>query len=150
MFVRSQREPADAIAGEQQDLLDRLEGLRLWWSEIGNDETLPIDQLTSRLHDLRVSLASHFEREESTEHASAGDGDARSAHLDDQIRTHAMLVAELDQMIMRMRVCKPGMECWAGVAKAFNSWLARFSAHEQQELAEIRRLEESRRATTFG
>jgi hypothetical protein len=148
MFVRSQREPADAIAGEQQDLLDRLEGLRLWWAEIGNDETLPIDQLTSRLHDLRVSLASHFEREESTEHA--GGGDPQSAHLDDQIRTHAMLVAELDQMIMRMRTCHPGMDCWADVAKAFNSWLARFSAHEQQELAEIRRLEESRRTTPTG
>lgn len=148
MFVRSESEPAEAIAGEQQDLLDRLDGLRLWWAEVGCDESLPIDQLMSRLHDFRVSLASHFEREESTEHA--GDGGTHSAHLDDQIRTHAMLVAELDQMVMRMRTCHPGMDCWADVSKAFNSWLVRFSAHEQQELAELRRLENSRRASTIG
>jgi hypothetical protein len=152
MFVRSERESLETIASEQRDLVERLDGLRLWWAEIAVDETLPIDQLLSRLHGLRVTLASHFEREEATEHASACDTDPSqtSAHLDDQIRTHALLVAELDQMIMRMRACRPGMDCWAGVSKAFNSWLARFSAHEQQELAEIRRLEESRGSTAIG
>jgi hypothetical protein len=53
-------------------------------------------------------------------------------------------------MIMRMRTCRPGMDCWTDVSKAFNSWLVRFSAHEQQELAEIRRLENTRRASTIG
>lgn len=90
--------------GEQ--LLEYCTELCNWWSEFGAMDECPYEALGFRLHELRSLIADYLSRTE------VGGNAAMTKTAD------ALLLSELDTLIARLRVCQPGMDCWAEAHRA--------------------------------
>ena len=59
-------------ARDREEILCRLDELRLWWAEAAAAGTPPYDQLLLRVHDLRGLLAAYFNEQELAWRGHAG------------------------------------------------------------------------------
>lgn len=136
MVMTSGERACEKIFEEQRQVLETLEGLQVWWAEARVESSPPVDELVPRIHDLRTKLANHFQRETEAERTAVEEQncDASADRLNESIRGNAMLVAELDQVIERLRICRPGMDCWADVSQMFEHYLERLSHHEEAQM----------------
>jgi len=82
----------------------RVRELACWWSEVGASRHCPSLELRERLLDLRPHLAHYLASQSS--------------------RSTPMLLAELDQLIMRLGVCTPSQACWANLSRGIGRFLS--------------------------
>ncbi|HVJ67645.1 MAG TPA: hypothetical protein VM510_06670 [Caulifigura sp.] len=92
-------------------LRTKIDDLERWWRSCSGDNVVPWEELAGRLHDLRSEVAAAFQDCE-TRQRSRPRGDAGSREqLDQLIGAHALLLADLDKLVMRLRLCEPGDDC---------------------------------------
>ncbi|MBX3443465.1 MAG: hemerythrin domain-containing protein [Planctomyces sp.] len=137
MVTHYDAESLDAMVAEQRDVLNQLAELRTWWAEAATESEPPFEPLCGHVLALRNRMSQHFQQEEAALRVAvdAGAEGVAAGQLHEMIRAHAMLLADLDQMLQHLRVCRPGMDCWADVSKTFDTMLSTLQAHESQELA---------------
>jgi len=121
----------EQVRDGHQQVEQAVNELRGWWEQCGGETTPPFQELCRRLIDLRPLLRSHFQDEESADHTFGLDD------LPSPANSRAVLLADLDQLIARLQVCHPGMDCWADAEFALNRFLTQLSAHEARELATL-------------
>lgn len=107
--------------------------LRSWWENCRGATTTPFQELCRRILELRELLRAHFHEEESADHTLGVDD------LPTPSNERAILLADLDQLILRLRYCHPGMDCWADAEAAMERFLTKLTAHESKELATLDR-----------
>jgi len=105
--------------------------LRSWWDQCRGATTPPFQELSRRILELRELLRVHFHDEESAD-LSLGVDD-----LPEPSNSRAILLADLDQLIVRLGYCHPGMDCWADAEQAIDRFLTKLTAHERRELATL-------------
>jgi hypothetical protein len=92
-----------------------------WWSEFGAMDECPYEALGFRLHELRSLIAEYLSRPEV----------GRSAAL--MKTADAVLLSELDMLIARLRVCQPGMDCWAEAHRATTTFVRKLRSRIQSD-----------------
>jgi hypothetical protein len=107
--------------------------LRSWWENCRGATTTPFQELCRRILELRQLLRAHFNEEESADHRLGVDD------LPTPSNSRALLLADLDHLIIRLRNCHPGMDCWADAEAAIDRFLTKLMAHESKELATLDR-----------
>lgn len=135
MVVSSVREFAHWTR-DKEEIFACLEDLRLWWAEAASEGTPPYDQLLMRVHDLRQLMAAYFgEREQAWREAGEESSPAERDRLNWRIRRNAMLLADLDQMMGRMQMCGPDLDCWAEASRTFEVLLKKLRKQEGEDSA---------------
>jgi hypothetical protein len=86
------------------DCLQRIRDLCCWWSEVGASSDCPSIELRQRLQELRSCVARRLESP--SQQASP------------------LLLADLDQLIMRLGTCTPGQMCWINLSHAIGVFLS--------------------------
>lgn len=112
--------PPVSECSQHAECLQSMEDLCCWWSQLGASNECPYELLRERLHDLRPQLvrflaSQHFPGEHAQK-VVANDPDYQS---------DAMLIADLDQLVMRLGACRPGEECWADLSHAIGLFMSR-------------------------
>jgi hypothetical protein len=87
--------------------LEQMRELCCWWSEVGASRNCPSLELRQRLQELRPLLARWV-----------GSCAAQADFL---------LLADLDQLVMRLGICTPGQGCWADLSHAIGLFLSELS-----------------------
>ncbi len=118
--------------------------LRTWWRDCRTATTPPFEELSQRILNLRDMLRSHFHDEESADHTFGMDDLPRPAN------NRAILLADLDQLIARLRVCHPGTDCWADAELAIDRFLGKLEDHERAELETLPDLAVEQRLPLHG
>jgi hypothetical protein len=108
---------------ESERLLESVAELCNCWTAHCGPDDCPIEALRCRLHALRLRLASHL-----SSSASAG-GPAGMRQLNE---SDALLLAELDQLVMKLQSCRPGMRCWDMISRAVEVILQQVRERIQQ------------------
>jgi hypothetical protein len=106
-----------------ESLLVDADDLYRWWSDTGATSECPCEELSFRLHELRSRVAGHLEREAAS-YARSGDTE-RHPRRPSSIVRDALLLAELDQLAMRLRLCQPGAESREAASRALKGCLRR-------------------------
>ncbi len=122
----------DAVMAGHDEVQAAADDLSQWWARCSGAMSPPFPELSRRLHELREMLRQHFGAEVCAEEA------ARLTAMGIRPNERALLLAELDQLIARLRSCHPGMDCWADAENALNRFLTKLSFHEQQEQETLR------------
>lgn len=117
------------LAEEHQALQEEIAVWRNWWDELSQLGQPHFGEMGDRLSQFREHLAGHFRHEEST-FPTAGEAGALFA---DAFREHAQVLAELDQLVDRLRRCGPDVGCWGNARNSFEEFLDRLHAHETRE-----------------
>ena len=94
----------DAAPRPDDDCLRRVRDVACWWSEVGASSNCPSLELRERLLDLRPHLAKYVASHE-------GHG-------------NLLLLADLDQLIGRLRVCRPSQICWINLSHTIGIFLS--------------------------
>ena len=119
------------VRGGHEQVEQTTSDLRSWWSCQRGSLNPPFEELGRRILDLRDLLRSHFHDEESADHDLGVDDLPKPANR------RMVLLADLDQLVMRLRACHPGMDCWADAEHAIDRFLAKLESHETQEIADL-------------
>jgi len=121
----------EQVRGGHEQIHQATTELRSWWEQCRGATTPPFEELCRRILELRDLLRAHFHDEESADHTLGVDD------LPFPSNTRAILLADIEKLIVRLRACHPGMDCWADAELAIDRFLARFEAHEVRELATL-------------
>jgi hypothetical protein len=87
--------------------LQRMRDLCSWWSEAGAFSDCPSLDLRQRLQELRPHLALQLESQSGL--------------------ASPLLLAELDQLTMRLGTCVPGQVCWINLSHTIGMFLSELS-----------------------
>ena len=123
----------EQVRGGHELIESAVSELRSWWEQCRGATTTPFQELSRRILELRELLRTHFHDEESADHSLGIDD------LPSPSNNRAILLADLDQLIIRLRNCHPGMDCWADAEAAIDRFLTKLTAHESKELATLER-----------
>jgi hypothetical protein len=88
----------------QDDCLRRVCDLACWWSEVGASCDCPSLQLRDRLLQLRPHLARYLATQASP--------------------ANPLLLADLDQLVVRLGLCKPSQVCWINLSHTIGIFLS--------------------------
>jgi hypothetical protein len=131
MSMTHMEERAERVREGHDEVLQHIRDLHSWWDRCRAATTTPFEELSRRILDLRPLLQSHFRDEE------AADAEIGVDDLPEPSNQRCVLLADLDLLIHRLRVCQPGMDCWADAELAIDRFLTKLSMHEARELASL-------------
>jgi len=94
------------------DCLRRVSDVACWWSEVGASCDCPSLELRERLQELRPYLARYL--------ASHGG------------HANCLLLADLDQLIVRLSVCMPSQVCWINLSHTIGLFLSQLRKLESR------------------
>jgi hypothetical protein len=121
----------ETVRGGHDHVLHASSSLRSWWEGCRGETTTPFEELSRRLLELRDLLRAHFRDEESADQTLGTDD------LVEPSNNRAVLLADVNQLISRLRVCQPGMDCWADAEQAIDRFFVKLDAHEDREMATL-------------
>jgi hypothetical protein len=121
----------EQVRGGHDLIESAMADVRSWWEQCRGATTTPFQELSRRILELRELLRIHFHDEESADLTLGVDD------LPDPSNNRAILLADLDQLIIRLRNCHPGMDCWADAEQAMDRFLRKLTAHESKEMATL-------------
>ena len=122
---------AERVRDGHSQLLQEAISLQAWWYGFGTATTIPFEVLSQRILDLRQRIQVHFRDEELLDHDEGVDD------LPVPSNERAVLLADLDQLILRLRVCQPGMDCWADAERAMERFFQKLENHERREVSSL-------------
>lgn len=106
-------------------VLQQIEELEQWWRGQRAAAVVPWNDLALRLRDLRQSLAAEFVDAEATAEAASRALGGSEQPLQKLISNHAVLLAEIDQLIVRLIACEQGIDSWSDSECALTKLLGR-------------------------
>ena len=102
--MRAQLATSTERPGLSNDCLQRIRELACWWSEVGASCDCPSLELRERLQQLRPDLARGL--------ATYGG------------HANPLLLADLDQLIVRLGTCTPSQICWINLSHTIGLFLS--------------------------
>ena len=130
------KELFETILQEHRQLMQQINGLRQFWSEVNELGQGPkFEEMGSRIKELRDSLTAHFEDEECDGYlAVALDVAPRFTQQASELqRQHQQFLEVLDRFIERLQTCDPSIHCWQDARQEFEDFLDQLREHEQAE-----------------
>ncbi len=121
----------EQVRGGHDQIQQATSELKSWWEYCRGATTPPFEELSRRILEIRDLLRLHFHDEESADQTLGLDDLPRPSN------NRAILLADLNQLIARLRVCHPGMDCWADAELAIDRFLSKLESHEVCELAAL-------------
>ena len=96
--------PKIDLTSPRDECLRRVCDLACWWSEMGASCDCPSLELRERLLELRPHLARHLATQASP--------------------PNPLLLADLDQLVVRLTLCKPSQLCWINLSHTIGVFLS--------------------------
>lgn len=106
---------------------------RCWWTEVREMGIPHFGEMALRIGQIREQLKQHFQHEEQTNPFVSLTDPCDQATARSLLQEHQTLLEDLDAFIKQLEECGCDEMCWGDARLAFEQFLSRLSAHEDQE-----------------
>lgn len=123
------------LVQEHNELNQRIDALREWRTQLCQLGQPRFGELGTRLRGIRELLTDHFTAEEAGGYLAAALKTAPqfARRAEELQKQHGELLADLDEMAVRLTSSPPQYENWAEACREFDEFLTRLRTHEHAE-----------------